>query len=60
VGLAWLLAQPGVPGPIVGPRTIEQFNSNLQALDVDLDAAALSELDAMFPGPGTAPEAWAW
>jgi aryl-alcohol dehydrogenase-like predicted oxidoreductase len=60
VGLAWLLAQPGVTGPIVGPRTIEQFKSNLQALDVDLDAAALSELDAMFPGPGTAPEAWAW
>ena len=60
VGLAWLLRQPGVTGPIVGPRTIEQFESNLHALDVHLDDAALEALDAMFPGPGTAPEAWAW
>jgi aryl-alcohol dehydrogenase-like predicted oxidoreductase len=60
VGLAWLLEQPGVTGPIVGPRTVEQFASNLHALDVDLNAEALAELDAMFPGPGTAPEAWAW
>ena len=60
VGLAWLLEQPGVTGPIVGPRTVEQFQSNLHALDVDLDAQALAELDAIFPGPGPAPEAWAW
>lgn len=60
VGLAWLLRQPGVTGPIVGPRTIEQFESNLHALDVHLDDAALDELNTMFPGPGTAPEAWAW
>ena len=60
VGLAWLLRQPGVTGPIVGPRTVEQFQSNLHALDVQLDDAALEELDAMFPGPGTAPEVWAW
>jgi NDP-hexose 2,3-enoyl reductase len=60
VGLAWLLEQPGVTAPIVGPRTMEQFQSNLHALDVDLSAEALAELDAMFPGPGTAPEAWAW
>jgi aryl-alcohol dehydrogenase-like predicted oxidoreductase len=60
VGLAWLLEQPGVTGPIVGPRTVEQFQSNLHALDVHLNAEALTELDAMFPGPGTAPEAWAW
>jgi NDP-hexose 2,3-enoyl reductase len=60
VGLAWLLSRPGVTGPIVGPRTVEQFQSNLHALDVHLDNAALEELDAMFPGPGPAPEAWAW
>ena len=60
VGLAWLLQQPGVTGPIVGPRTPEQFQSNLHALDVELDAATLEELDAIFPGPGPAPEVWAW
>jgi NDP-hexose 2,3-enoyl reductase len=60
VGLAWLLRQPGLTAPIIGPRTVEQFQSNLHALDVQLDDAALKELDAMFPGPGPAPEAWAW
>ena len=39
---------------------MEQFQSNLQALEVHLDTDALAQLDAMFPGPGTAPEAWAW
>ncbi len=58
--LAWLLRQPGVTGPIIGPRTPEQLQSNLHALDVRLDDDALAALDAMFPGPGTAPEAWAW
>jgi aryl-alcohol dehydrogenase-like predicted oxidoreductase len=60
VGLAWLLRQPGVTGPIVGPRTVEQFQSNLHALDVQLDAATLEQLDTIFPGPGPAPEVWAW
>jgi len=60
VGLAWLLRQPGVTGPIVGPRTTDQFQSNLHALDVHLDDAALEQLDAIFPGPGPAPEVWAW
>jgi aryl-alcohol dehydrogenase-like predicted oxidoreductase len=60
VGLAWLLRQPGVTGPIVGPRTIDQFQSNLHALEVHLDGATLEQLDAIFPGPGPAPEVWAW
>jgi NDP-hexose 2,3-enoyl reductase len=60
VALAWLLQRPGVTAPIVGPRTPEQFQSNLHALDVALDATTLAELDTLFPGPGTAPEAWAW
>jgi aryl-alcohol dehydrogenase-like predicted oxidoreductase len=60
VGLAWLLQRPGVTAPIVGPRTPEQFQSNLHALDVELSVETLAELDAIFPGPGTAPEAWAW
>ncbi|MEA2638558.1 MAG: NDP-hexose C3-ketoreductase / dTDP-4-oxo-2-deoxy-alpha-D-pentos-2-ene 2,3-reductase [Chloroflexota bacterium] len=60
VALAWLLQQPGVTGPIIGPRTPEQFQSNLHALDVELDGDALEELERIFPGPGPAPEVWAW
>ncbi|CAG7652172.1 aldo/keto reductase [Actinacidiphila bryophytorum] len=60
VALAWLLTRPGVTGPIVGPRTAEHLESALRALDLDLDAELLAELDAIFPGPGPSPEAFAW
>ncbi|MDP9405694.1 MAG: aldo/keto reductase [Actinomycetota bacterium] len=60
VGLAWLLAQPAVTAPIIGPRTIEQFTESLRALEVTLDEKALARLDEIFPGPGPAPEAYAW
>ncbi len=61
VGLAWLLANPLVTAPIIGPRTIEQLDSSLSALNVKLEEDALAKLDAIWPGPGGAgPEAWAW
>jgi aryl-alcohol dehydrogenase-like predicted oxidoreductase len=61
VALAWLLANPAVTAPIVGPRTMEQLESAARVLEAKLDDAALKELDAIFPGPGgAAPEAYAW
>ncbi|KDN83763.1 aldo/keto reductase [Kitasatospora cheerisanensis] len=65
VGLAWLLAQEGVTGPIIGPRTVAQLDGSLPALDLELDADLLAELDRLFPPPGPngggpAPEAYAW
>jgi NDP-hexose 2,3-enoyl reductase len=63
VALAWLLSRPGVTAPIVGPRTGEQLDASLRALDVTLSEETLGRLDELFPpvgkgGPG--PEAWAW
>jgi NDP-hexose C3-ketoreductase / dTDP-4-oxo-2-deoxy-alpha-D-pentos-2-ene 2,3-reductase len=61
VALAWLLHQPGVTAPITGPRTLEQFEQSLRALEVELDDKALDRLDQIWPGPGgPAPEAYAW
>jgi aryl-alcohol dehydrogenase-like predicted oxidoreductase len=60
VGLAWLLTRPGVTGPIVGPRTPEQLESALHAVDVTLDDKVLARLDEIFPGHKTAPEDYAW
>lgn len=61
VALAWLLRQPGVTGPIIGPRTLDQLDGNLHALDVQLDEVQLKRLDEIWPGPGgAAPEAYAW
>jgi aryl-alcohol dehydrogenase-like predicted oxidoreductase len=61
VALAWLLGNPAVTAPIVGPRTMEQLEGGLRALDVRLDDAVVKELETLFPGPGgAAPEAYAW
>jgi NDP-hexose 2,3-enoyl reductase len=63
VALAWLLAQPAVTAPIVGPRTTEQLANSLRALEIQLDADTLARLDELFPpvgAGGAGPEAWAW
>jgi aryl-alcohol dehydrogenase-like predicted oxidoreductase len=61
VALAWLLHQPAVTAPIIGPRTEEQLLGSMRALDVRLDDEVLAKLDEIFPGPGgPAPEAYAW
>jgi aryl-alcohol dehydrogenase-like predicted oxidoreductase len=60
VALAWLLHQPAVTAPIIGPRTKAQLDGNLHSLDLTLDAETLKKLDQLWPGPGPAPEAYAW
>jgi aryl-alcohol dehydrogenase-like predicted oxidoreductase len=61
VALAWLLQQPVVTAPIIGPRTREQLTGALHALDIQLSAETLKRLDEIWPGPGgQAPEAYAW
>ncbi|MFF4220614.1 MULTISPECIES: aldo/keto reductase [Streptomyces] len=60
VALAWLLTRPGVTGPIVGPRTADQLASALRAVELELSAELLGQLDEIFPGPGPSPEAFAW
>jgi aryl-alcohol dehydrogenase-like predicted oxidoreductase len=61
VALAWLLHQPGVTAPIIGPRTVAQLDGSLRALDIRLSGEFLARLDELFPGPGgPAPEAYAW
>jgi aryl-alcohol dehydrogenase-like predicted oxidoreductase len=61
VALAWLLHNPIVTAPIIGPRTIEQLESAVRATEIELDTETLEKLDAIFPGPGgEAPKAYAW
>ena len=61
MALAWLLQNPVVTGPIVGPRTLEQLEGSLRALEIELDEEINNKLDEIFPGPGgAAPEAYAW
>lgn len=61
VALAWLLHNPVVSAPIIGPRTMEQLESAVRATEVTLEEATLQKLDEIFPGPGgSAPNAYAW
>lgn len=60
VALAWLLHQPAVTAPIIGPRTAAQLDSAERAVEIKLDAETLKTLDEIFPGHKPAPEDYAW
>jgi aryl-alcohol dehydrogenase-like predicted oxidoreductase len=61
IALAWMLANPVITAPIIGPRTIEQLTGSLRALEIKLSLEAMKRLDEIWPGPGgEAPEAYAW
>ncbi|GIV15036.1 MAG: oxidoreductase [Armatimonadota bacterium] len=61
VALAWLLHQPAVTAPIIGPRTVQQLDETMRCLEIKLSEEVLKKLDEIFPGPGgPAPEAYAW
>jgi len=61
VALAWVLAQPGLTAPIIGPRTMEQLDDAVHATEISLSDETLSVLDEIFSGPGgAAPAAYAW
>ena len=51
VATAWILAQPGLSAAIIGPRTQEQLEQLLPAVDLHLDEATLARLEALFPAP---------
>lgn len=60
VALAWVLQNPAIDAPIIGPRTLEQFEQALHAVEIKFDQASLDRLDEIFPGYGEAPNAYAW
>lgn len=61
VALAWLLANPVVTAPIIGPRTMGQFEDSLRAPEIEMTPEIMQRLDEIWPGPGgQSPEAYAW
>ena len=60
VAIAWMLHQPGITAPIVGPRTMAQLEGGVKAEGIELDADALAKIDAIFPPRKPAPEDYAW
>ncbi len=61
VALAWILANPAVTAPIIGPRTVAQLEDSLRAVEISMDDSVMKRLDEIFPGPGgEGPEAYSW
>ena len=61
VALAWVLHNPVVTAPIIGPRTMEQLSGSLRAFEIFLLEDTLQRLDEIWPDPGgKSPEANAW
>jgi aryl-alcohol dehydrogenase-like predicted oxidoreductase len=60
VAVAWLLRNPTVSTTIVGAMTTEELRADLAALSVDLDDETATRLDQIWPGPGEAPQSYAW
>ena len=52
LALAWTMHQPGVTSPIIGPRTMEQLEDNLKALDLQITDEDRKTSDELVP-PGT-------
>jgi aryl-alcohol dehydrogenase-like predicted oxidoreductase len=52
MALGFVLAHPAVTSPIIGPRTMEQLESQLGAAENKLPADVLDRIDEIVP-PGT-------
>ena len=52
LALAWVVQQPGITSPIIGPRTLEQLEDAIKALDIDITADDRKRIDEIIP-PGT-------
>ncbi len=52
LALAFVLEHPAVTAPIIGPRTMEQLETQLGAAELRLDTATLDRIDEIVP-PGT-------
>lgn len=60
VALAWLIRQPGITSPIIGPRTLQQLENSMKSFEIKFDVESLAKLDAIFPPAGKSPEYYAW
>ena len=52
LALAFVLEHPAISAAIIGPRTMEQLESQLSAPSIQLEAAVLDRIDEIVP-PGT-------
>ncbi|MFH7860339.1 MAG: aldo/keto reductase, partial [Candidatus Aenigmatarchaeota archaeon] len=52
IALAWLLANPAITAPVIGPTTVEQLEENVAATELKLTEADLERIDKISPRKG--------
>ncbi|MDQ2725545.1 MAG: aldo/keto reductase [Actinomycetota bacterium] len=61
LAIAFVLEHPAISAAIIGPRTMEQFESQLPAADIRLETAVLDRMDEIVqPGTNVNPEDGGW
>ena len=65
LALAWCMSRPGVTSPIIGPRTLDQLEDQLGALEVTLTESDLEAIDRLSPpggmlSPFYEADQWSW
>ena len=60
MALAWMLSNPVITAPIIGPRTLEQLDGSLRALEITVVDETHQKINEIFPGFKTSPEDYAW
>jgi aryl-alcohol dehydrogenase-like predicted oxidoreductase len=48
---AWVASHPAVTAPIIGARNVEQLDSTLKALDIEMTPTMRAEISALSPEP---------
>jgi aryl-alcohol dehydrogenase-like predicted oxidoreductase len=51
LAVAWVGRHPAVTAPIIGARNLEQLESTLTAVDIELDDDTYAEVSALTPEP---------
>ncbi len=52
IALAWLLANPAITAPVIGPTTVEQLEENVAATELKLTETELERIDKISPRKG--------
>lgn len=50
VALAWLVARPSVTSPIIGPKSLDQLDDNLGAVDITFEESELAAIEEACAG----------
>jgi aryl-alcohol dehydrogenase-like predicted oxidoreductase len=54
LAVAWVAQHPAVTAPIIGARNLEQLESSLTSIEIELDDELYAKISALTPAPSLA------